>query len=101
MLSLYNDGDTALTVSAERRFLWKLNGGCQVPIGAYATLAEDQNDEVQGSGGIVLTGMVGSPDGSIILKESLRGDDPLRLGDAVANALIARGADEILAAAKG
>ncbi|MNI71685.1 Porphobilinogen deaminase [compost metagenome] len=92
-----------MTVSAERRFLWKLNGGCQVPIGAYATLVDDRNtnDEVQGSGGIVLTGMVGSPDGSTILKESLRGDDPLRLGDAVANALIARGADEILAAAKG
>ncbi|MBA9088065.1 hydroxymethylbilane synthase [Fontibacillus solani] len=102
LLSLYNDGDTALTVSAERRFLWKLNGGCQVPIGAYATLVDDRKTdaEIQGSGGIVLTGMVGSPDGSIILKESLRGDDPLRLGEAVANALISRGADEILAAAK-
>lgn len=102
LLSLYNDDNTALTVAAERRFLYVLNGGCQVPIGAYAVQINNQSSDptISGNGNIVLTGMVGSPDGSVILKESLRGDDPIRLGEEVADKLIARGAGEILASVK-
>lgn len=102
LLSLYNDDHTALTVAAERRFLYVLNGGCQVPIGAYAVQVNDQSSDlgISGKGNIVLTGMVGSPDGSVILKESLRGEDPITLGEEVANKLIARGAGEILASVK-
>jgi len=46
MLSLlrrYNDETTARAVEAERSFLAELNGGCQVPIGAYAEIAGEKS----------------------------------------------------------
>lgn len=114
LLALYNDERTALTVTAERTFLGALNGGCQVPIGAYAVL-ETEKARTTGtigtihSGGtsedrgllITLTGMVGTPDGSVILKETCTGKDPVQLGAEVARKLIARGAEKILADVKG
>ncbi|MGG6313528.1 hydroxymethylbilane synthase [Paenibacillus macerans] len=106
LLSLYNDPETALTVAAERRFLGVLNGGCQVPIGAYATLAPTGRDVEEAGKGqqedgrlrqrLILTGMVGSPDGSTILKESAAGDDPSELGEQVAGRLISMGAAALL-----
>ncbi|NWL88905.1 hydroxymethylbilane synthase [Paenibacillus sp. 79R4] len=102
LLSLYNDRLTSLTVTAERRFLAVLNGGCQVPIGAFAVWngAADGKAAGPGTGSITLTGMVGAPDGSLILKESLTGDDPVQLGEDVAQKLISQGADRILAAVR-
>lgn len=92
LLRLYNDRDTSATVAAERTFLGVLNGGCQVPIGAHAVWAGQE---------ISLTGMVGSPDGEVILKETLQGNDPQKLGEAVAASLIANGAEQILAQVRG
>lgn len=117
LLAIYNDADTALTVAAERTFLSVLNGGCQVPIGAYAVL--DTSAEIAhavGNGAttnveaatsnatrkvISLTGMVGTPDGSTILKETCTGEDPVQLGEEVAQKLIARGAEKILSDVRG
>jgi len=63
-----------------------------VPIGAYATVA----------GGVVeLTGIVGTPDGSVLLKETASGSDPGELGRRVADMLSKQGADRILAEARG
>ncbi|AWB47019.1 hydroxymethylbilane synthase [Paenibacillus sp. CAA11] len=100
LLSLYNDRSTALSVAAEREFLGVLNGGCQVPIGAYA---EHLQADAQPSEGAMLrlTGMVGSPDGKTILKESAVGSDPQKLGQMVAERLMAQGAGEILAEVRG
>ncbi|MEK5407995.1 hydroxymethylbilane synthase [Paenibacillus sp. FSL W8-0439] len=92
LLKLYNHQDTSATVAAERTFLGVLNGGCQVPIGAHAVWAGQE---------ISLTGMVGSPDGEVILKETLQGNDPQKLGEAVAASLIAKGAEQILAQVRG
>lgn len=92
LLALYNDNRTAQTVSAERKFLSVLNGGCQIPIGAYATLLDDEKIE--------LTGMVGYADGRKILKESMIGNDPIKLGEQLAWKLISEGAGEILAEAR-
>ncbi|WDZ54973.1 hydroxymethylbilane synthase [Paenibacillus polymyxa] len=92
LLRLYNDRNTSATVAAERTFLGVLNGGCQVPIGAHAVWAGQE---------ISLTGMVGSPDGEVILKETLQGNDPQKLGEAVAASLIAKGAEQILAQVRG
>lgn len=92
LLRLYNHQDTSATVEAERTFLGVLNGGCQVPIGAHAVWAGQE---------ISLTGMVGSPDGEVILKETLQGNDPQKLGEAVAASLIAKGAEQILAQVRG
>lgn len=98
LLALYTDSMTLLAVRAERSFLGELNGGCQIPIGAYATIIEQQEGE---SPMLELTGIVGSPDGAVLLKETLRGRDPEALGKEIADALRARGADRILAEVRG
>jgi hydroxymethylbilane synthase len=94
LLALYNDPATALTVQAERRFLAELNGGCQIPIGAFAEICEGEGNRRPM---LSLTGMVGSPDGSMIVKEFGRGEDPERLGIEIAEKLMAQGAGDILA----
>ncbi len=75
---------------AERAFLGRLEGGCQVPIAAYATLQGDS---------LLLRGLVASLDGTTIitgeLAESLA--DPAAIGVALADDLLARGGGEILA----
>ncbi|TVY04044.1 hydroxymethylbilane synthase [Cohnella terricola] len=95
LLGLLNDTATARAVAAERRLLGMLNGGCQVPIGAYAQL---ETDDAEGS--IVLNGLVASPDGSRLLKEAASGAEPLQVGSEAAEALLRRGADVILAEAR-
>ncbi|QJC52954.1 hydroxymethylbilane synthase [Paenibacillus albicereus] len=93
LLALLDDADTALAVAAERTFLGALNGGCQIPIGAHAVITGRSEHGSE----LTLTGMVGSPDGSTILKEIRTGTDPQALGLEVAQALRAQGADRILA----
>ncbi|XEC93202.1 hydroxymethylbilane synthase [Paenibacillus tarimensis] len=93
LLALYNDPVSERAVAAERSFLGSLNGGCQVPIGAYAT--------VDSHGNITLTGIVGTPDGVSLLKEIREGTEPIALGQDVARALSLRGADRILAEVRG
>ncbi|WP_018921631.1 hydroxymethylbilane synthase [Salsuginibacillus kocurii] len=88
VLSHLHDEDVARRVTAERAFLHEIEGGCQVPIGGYATLLED--------GAVSLEAMVGEPDGSQILKESGVGNNPEELGRSLANNLQSRGAKEIL-----
>ena len=81
--------ETSLCVRAERAFLKKLEGGCQVPIAAYAQLI---------NGKIAMSGLVGSVDGKILIKDTLEGptEDPETLGTALAEKLLAKGAKEIL-----
>lgn len=95
LLARLNDPLAARCISAERRLLGLLNGGCQVPIGAYATMAENTDSSL-----MTLTGMVASPDGSQMLKETMTGEDPDQLGEQVAQALLSRGAAAILAEAE-
>lgn len=96
LLKYYNHEETAWTVSAERSFLQRLNGGCQVPIGAHAVL-----DRMDGSRSITVMGMVGSPDGAQLLKRTVSGKDPVQAGLDLAEELIALGADRILAEVRG
>jgi len=88
-VAFLNHRDTAFSVRAERGFLKRLEGGCQVPIAAYGRTEGDA---------IVLEGMVGRPDGSEIVRGSARGTvaDPEGLGVSLAEQLLARGAKEIL-----
>lgn len=72
LLAHINDTITERTVAAERVFLHKLEGGCQVPIAGYATLTE--NDAIE------LTALVGSMDGSVLLKETVVGTNPEEVG---------------------
>lgn len=88
LVKALNDAPTALTVAAERAYLHRLYGNCQVPIGAYGTLT---------NGEITLTGIVGDPNGTRIYRRSGTGDDPVRLGEQLADEVAAMGADDILA----
>ncbi|MEO6953507.1 MAG: hydroxymethylbilane synthase [Polyangia bacterium] len=89
-LAVMNHVSTARAVAAERAALVRLQGSCQTPLAAFAT--ED-------GGALRLRGLVGSTDGTRILRADQRGDDPQALGDAVADALLALGAAELLARA--
>lgn len=101
LLSLYNDPETAITVAAERSFLGALNGGCQIPIGAFASLVPSGTSAPEAESRIELTGLVGSPDGNVILKENAAGSDPQLLGEEVASILKSKGAEEILSEVRG
>jgi hydroxymethylbilane synthase len=92
LLKRLNDPATERTVASERRLLGLLNGGCQVPIGAYAQLESEATDAA-----LILTGLVASPDGTQMLKETAMGFDSQQVGSEVAQALLSRGADHILA----
>jgi len=85
-----NDAETVDRTRAERAFLARLEGGCQVPIAAYATLDGDQ---------LLLKGLVGEVDGSRIIRRELRGPrvQAERIGRELAETVLAEGADEILA----
>ncbi len=78
---------TARAVAAERALLAGLQGGCNVPLGAYA--AED-------GGALRLTAFVARPDGSGLMRGQARDADPLRAGAALAEQLLARGARELM-----
>lgn len=92
LLSLFNDEASELTVTAERAYLRRLNGGCQVPIGAHAEVVGEENGQPL----IRLIAMVGHSDGSRLLKTERQGSDPEKVGLEAAEQLIAQGADEIL-----
>ena len=85
------DEKTTLRVTAERAMNARLMGGCQVPIGGYAIIEH---------GVILLQGLVGSPDGSRIVRGDISGrpEDAEELGRVLAEDLLARGAGELLAA---
>lgn len=82
---------TDIRVRAERAFNTRLNGGCQVPIGGYALLQDD--------GSLWLRGMVGRPDGTLTLRDEITGNvtEGEALGVALAERMLAAGADKILA----
>lgn len=90
LLSALNDPHTHCRVTAERAMNARLEGGCQVPIGSFATLDD---------GVITITGMVGQPDGSVLLYASATGDASraAELGVEVADNLLEQGAGDILA----
>jgi len=86
-LEFLDDAHSRAATACERALLEALGGGCQVPIGAFAEFQE---------GCLRLQAVVARPDGSTVLRESQSGDHPHRLGVAVAEALLRRGADQIL-----
>jgi hydroxymethylbilane synthase len=83
-----NDAASNAAVTAERSLLATLEGGCQVPIGAYAQL----------EGSLLhLRAIVASPDGSRIVRDRATGTDAVTLGRELGERLLAAGAREILA----
>jgi hydroxymethylbilane synthase len=94
LLKPLHHADTAACVLAERALSRALAGSCQVPLGGFAEVM---------NGKLRLRGFVASPDGRRMTQAELMGeiDHPEALGNKVADALRAQGADEILAALNG
>ncbi len=95
----FNHKETSLCVRAERAFLKRLEGGCQVPIAAFGTIIPPSPPfNKGGQGGVKLEGLVGSIDGKVMLRdsESDEKDKVEELGIMLAEKLLNRGADRIL-----
>jgi hydroxymethylbilane synthase len=88
---LHHDA-TATRVLAERAVVRRLEGGCDVPIAAFA---EWENDALW------LRARVGATDGSAVLEAEARGSDPEQLGAGIAEMLLAQGAEALIRAARG
>ncbi len=89
LLAPLGHAETQVRIAAERALNETLSGGCQVPIAGFAVLNDDQ---------IYLRGLVGEPDGSLILRAEATGkaEDAVSIGKSIAEDLLAQGADRIL-----
>ena len=92
LLAFLEHRPTRLSVTAERAFLRRLDGGCQVPIAAHAVTDGDA---------MTLNALVASPDGSTVIRGGCAFAADLesaeKAGTALAEDLLSRGADRILA----
>ena len=95
LLAVLGHAPTARRTAAERAFNARLKGGCQEPIAAYAELSGPVHARL-----LRLRGLVGAVDGSRVVTGERTGpvDDAVALGTALAEDLLARGADVLLAA---
>jgi hydroxymethylbilane synthase len=93
-LAALNDPDTRVRVEAERGFLARIEGGCQVPIAGHATLA---------GGKVTIRALVASLDGKRVIRGERTGApaDARALGVSLAEELLAKGADRILLETEG
>ncbi len=84
-----NDPPSAIAISAERAFLKKLGGGCQVPIAAFGQAVGPT---------LQIDGLVATTDGKRFIHHHLEGriEEAESLGIELANVLLNKGADEIL-----
>jgi hydroxymethylbilane synthase len=89
LLSQLDDPTTHTAVTAERALLDRLQGGCQVPIAAHATIERNR---------LSLAGLVASPDGRTLVRDAVAGSasDARALGIRLAEQLLAAGGDVIL-----
>ena len=79
--------DTWKAVHAERAFLYAMDGGCQVPIAGFATVA---------NGKVEFTGLVTSPDAQQVFKQSSTNEVPEDAGKEVAKSLSEQGAYDLI-----
>ena len=96
LLSGLDDPDTRAAVTAERALLAELEGGCQVPLGAWGRIAS--TPAASASRQLLLDACVCSADGKDLIRDTLRGpaEDPEALGRQLAHRLLDAGADRIL-----
>lgn len=96
LLTVLDDASVRMAVTAERTFLHALGGGCSAPVATYAT--------VDNKGEIELAALVGSTDGTKIIRVAKQSGDntgsPEELGNVAATEALAQGADSLLTAAR-
>jgi len=90
-VAMLDHADTRTAVLAERGVLGALGGGCQVPIGAYATVSE---------GRVHILAIVAAPDGTQVIRAEAEGPsaEASLIGASLAAELLTRGARQILEA---
>lgn len=90
LLAMIDDADAAVALRSERTVVTRLGGGCQMPIGAMASIADNT---------LTVCGVVASPDGTRIVRGSAAGSrgNAEALGRQVADELLRGGAEGILA----
>ncbi|WP_119342777.1 hydroxymethylbilane synthase [Facilibium subflavum] len=88
LLNGLNNPNSLACAMAERSFNEALQGGCHAPIAAFA--------EKDSEGILHLEAMVATSNGQRVLRQSLRGSDPVKLGKALADQMIQKGAKDIL-----
>jgi hydroxymethylbilane synthase len=95
LLRAIDDPATAVAVTAERAFLARLGSGCDLPVGAYATLGPDDT--------LLIEGVVASNDGQVVLRERRQGPagSPAELGAALAVVLLDEAGGRALLAGGG
>jgi hydroxymethylbilane synthase len=93
-LAVLDDRDTRVRIEAERGFLARIEGGCQVPIAGHATLE---------GGKVVVRALVASLDGQRVIRSERTGPyaEARALGVALAEDLLGKGADAILRETEG
>jgi len=97
LVHFLNHKETSICIRAERRFLKRLEGGCQVPIAAYARISESESQNLD-SKLLIIDGLVGSISGDRIVRGFLHGrpEESEAIGIKLAEDLLSRGAKEIL-----
>lgn len=91
LVAAINDKETLLATNAERAFLRRLEGGCQIPVGSFSRI-EGDNFEI--------TGFISSINGNEFLKEQATGalDHAVEIAAQLADSLLQKGGREILKA---
>ena len=89
IVNAISDSQTMIVTKAERAFLRSIEGGCQIPVGAYSEIKEDE---------YIITGIVASLDGSTVLKHTAKGSvsEAQQLALQVSKSLLDQGAAKIL-----
>ncbi len=89
MLSFLNHQETRWAVEAERSYLSEVEGGCQIPIGVYASIEEDV---------LLLEAAILSVDGTQQIRKTMSASpkDGIALGKNLAQDMLASGGREIL-----
>ena len=92
-LAALDHGPSRRAVDAERAFLFELGSGCNLPVGAHATVDGDV---------VALTGMIATLDGRVVLRHGASGADPVAVGRSVAaHLLVDAGGWSLLADLRG
>ena len=89
LLGVLTDPTTMARVTAERAFLARLGGGCELPVGALAWADGPV---------LAMDALIAAPDGSRIVRASARGlvADPVALGSTIAEDVLASGGRALL-----
>jgi hydroxymethylbilane synthase len=92
-LTPLDDPVSHLALDVERSLMWRVGGGCALPLGAFAQITPE--------GLVHLTALVATADGDQVIRVEEEGADGETVAGLAARALIAGGAEEILAEVRG